>query len=185
MMRNGTAILAAAGAALSASVAFAETAPAVPKPAPQMAQLNVFTGQWSCFGRQADSIFGTAHPIDTLQLGTADLDGFWVVVRYTELRTGDNDHPSTGVYQYGYDPAGKQYLATWTDNFGGWGTQTSPGWQGNKLVLTGDYNSNGQRIPARDTFEQASTTQIVHTSELQANGQWIPLQSETCSKQSG
>lgn len=78
---------------------------------------------------------------------------------------------------------GKQYSATWVDSFGGSGTQTSPGWDGNKLVLTGNYTSNGQKIPARDTFEQANATTLVHTSEVQANGQWITLQSETCTKQ--
>jgi Protein of unknown function (DUF1579) len=182
-MRSMIAMVAASAAVFSGAAAFAQTAPApaAPKPAPQMAQLNAFTGTWSCFGNQADSVFGTEHPIDTLQVGTVELGGFWVVVRYTELLTGDNEDPSTGTYTYGYD--GKQFMATWVDNFGGWGTQTSPGWEGNKLVLVGDYNSNGQKIPARDTFEQASTNQIVHTSELQANGDWVTLQSETCSKQ--
>jgi hypothetical protein len=147
-----------------------------------MAQLGIFTGAWSCFGRQNDSVFGSAHPIDTLQVSTTDLGGFWLIMRYTELRTGDNDHPATGVYTYGFD--GKQYTATWNDSLGGFGTQTSPGWQGNKLVLTGDYTVDGQKIPARDTFEQASSVQVVHTAELQVNGnQWITLQSETCSKQ--
>ena len=184
-MRKAIAVTATLLASLTAPLAYAQTAspPATPKPAAQMAQLAAFTGTYSCFGRQADSVFGSAHPIDTLQQGVADLSGFWVVVRYTELLTGDNTDPSTGTYTYGYDTAAKQFFASWNDSFGGWGTQTSAGWDGNKLVLTGDYNSNGQKIPARDTFEQANATTLVHTSELQAMGQWVTLQSETCTKQ--
>src|SRR6478752_7827795 len=107
-MKASLTIVLTATVAFGASVALAE-GPTVPKPAAQMADLAVFTGTWSCFGRQADSVFGSAHPIDTLQTGASDLDGFWVEVRYTELRTGDNDQPSTGVYTYGYDPTGRLY----------------------------------------------------------------------------
>ncbi len=73
-------------------------------------------------------------------------------------------------------------MASWTDNFGGWGTQTSPGWDGKKLVLTGAYNIGGQKLAARDTFEQANTTTMAHLSELQAGKDWITLESETCHK---
>ncbi len=144
--------------------------------------MRYFAGTWSCFGAQPDSVFGAAHEVQTLAVAAYDLGGHWMSFRFTELRTGDNDNPSTGVYQYGYDTAANQYIATWTDNYGGWGTQTSKGWDGDNLVLVGDYNINGQKIAARDTFEKANSTRMIHEAELQVNGEWITLQSETCDK---
>jgi hypothetical protein len=172
-------------ALLVSSAAFAQSAsqnPAAPKPAPQMAQLNYFVGTWSCIGAQPYSVFGDDHEIQALAVGSTDLNGFWLQLRFTELRTGDNDDPGAWTYQIGYDTVGKQIVASWTDNYGGWGMQTSPGWDGNKLVLTGTYYVDGQKITARDTFEQANGTTMAHLSELEADKVWTTLDSETCHK---
>jgi hypothetical protein len=139
-------------------------------------------GSWSCIGAQPLSVFGDEHEIQALAVGSLDLDGRWLVMRVTELRTGDNEQPGTWIYHIGYDTVGKQYVANWIDSFGGWGVQTSPSVQNNRLVLTGTYSVDGQKISARDTFELANITTMVHVSEMQAGGTWVTIVSETCHK---
>ena len=185
-----TIVIASFAALAACTAASAQTATSTPrpsaeqeqlgaKPAPEMNELKVFEGAWVCTGNQSDSVFGSAHPIQTNVTGKSDLGGFWISVRYQEAITQENDHPATGVYSYSYDPTANQFIAIWTDNLGGWGVQTSPGWQDNKLVLVGDYTTAGQKIAARDTFTKTNVG-IDHLSELQSMGQWIPLLSESC-----
>ncbi len=184
-MKRAPAFLAIPVAVIAGSAALAQApaaVPTVPVPAPQMAQLNYFVGIWSCVGAQPFSVFGDDHEIQALAVAIMDLGGFWLQLKFTELKTGDNEHPGAWTYQIGYDASGKRYVATWNDNFGGWGTQTSPGWDGNKLVLTGTYVVNGQQMAARDTFEQANKTTMSHLSELEADKNWTVLESETCHK---
>jgi hypothetical protein len=149
-------------------------------PPAQMDQLKAFLGTWTCSGNQGDSLFGSAHPVQSAVTGKADLGGFWVQVRFEEQKTAENDHPATGVYSYSYNPTAKQFVAIWTDSLGGWGTQTSAGWLGDTLVLVGDYDVAGQKIGARDTFQRTSAGIVSHLSELQVQGQWIKLQNEFC-----
>jgi hypothetical protein len=171
-------------ALLFSAAAFAQSTPppAAAVPAPQMGQLAYFTGTWSCVGTQPTSVFGDEHEIQALLVGSYELDGFWMQIKVNELRTGDNDQPSAWTYEIGYDPAGKQYVASWTDNSGGWGSQTASGWDGNKLVLQGLYNVGRQQIAARDTFEKANETTMSHLSELLADKTWTAIESETCHK---
>ena len=185
-MRNALSFVVVPVALLFSAGALAQSTspiPTMPKPAPQMAQLNYFVGTWSCIGATPVSVFSDDHEIQALAVGAYALNGFWLQLGFTEIRTGDNDDPGAWTYQIGYDATGKQYLASWTDNYGGWGNQTSPGWdRDNVLVLTGTYNIGGQKIAARDTFEQANSTTMSHRSELQAANVWTVLESETCHK---
>ncbi len=88
-------------ALLVSSAAFAQAVspPAASKPAPQMAQLSYFVGTWSCIGAQPMSVFGDDHEIQALAVGSYDLAGFWLQLRFTELKTGDNEDPGAWTYQ--------------------------------------------------------------------------------------
>ena len=154
-----------------------------PGPALEMRQLQLFQGSWQCNGNQSDSVFGAGHAVQTAVSGKTDFDGHWMVVRFSERRTKANDHPTDGVFYFGFDPAAKQFVANWIDNLGGWGRQLSPGWQNDTLILTGDYNTGGQKLGARDTFQKKNDRSYVHRAELQkGDGTWVPLIEETCTK---
>ena len=158
--------------------AFAQTAPVTVTA--QMDQLKVFEGTWTCSGDQGHSLYGSSHSVETAVTGTADLGGAWIRVRYEENKTAENEHPTAGVYSYSYDPAAKQFVAIWTDSLGGWGTEISSGWQGGTMVLVGDYNTDGQKIGVRDTFQTTSAGGLNHVSELLFNGQSAKLHAERC-----
>lgn len=169
------AIAAAALAAVPAALAAG-----APKPDPELAQLKVFEGTWRCSGSQHDSIFGPPHAIETTLNGRTGFNGFWTSVRYTEKKTKANPTPTNGIYHYGFDPGAKQFVANWMDNQGGYGRQTTKGWEGDRLVLLGDYVSGGQRLAARDTFTKRGAKSLTHLFELQVSGNWVAVQDGTC-----
>ena len=56
-------------------------------------------------------------------------------------------------------------------------------WDGDKLMLTGDYVGGGQKLGSRDTFTKNGDTEIDHLGELQgADGKWTTLSQQTCKR---
>ncbi|MGH9316776.1 MAG: DUF1579 family protein, partial [Thermoanaerobaculia bacterium] len=143
-----------------------------PKPAPELAQLKVFEGSWMCEGNSPAGPFGPAHKTRSAWQTKLDLDGFWYTGTVTEMNTPENPHPVRGMFHEGYDGAAKQFLMIWVDNFGTWATETSPGWQGDTMVFTGDQNVMGEKATARDTFVKKGNTEVTHRYDLNMKGQW-------------
>lgn len=171
-------------AALAAALLFAGSvlAQETPKPAAEMAQLNGFAGNWACEGNAPASPFGPAHKTRSTTQGRLDLDGHWVVGTVKEAKTAENPHPLSGMYHMTYDSSAKSFVLIWVDNFGSWATTTSPGWQGNTMVFTGDQTMMGQKAKSRDTFIKKSDTEWGHRFEMDTRGQWDLIVEETCRK---
>jgi len=87
-----------------------------------------------------------------------------------------------GMFHITYDPAQKRYVLLWVDNTGGWSQETATGWEGDKLVFSGDGSMMGQKVTGRDTFIKATDGSFKHTMEAQMNGQWTSMGDETCKK---
>ena len=175
-MRN---TVASAVLLLAASSAVAQQAP---KPAAEMSQVKYFAGSWSCSGDAPAGPFGPAHKTKSSLALKSDLDGFWYSGMMTEMKTASNTQPVKGMLHVGYEPAGKQYVMVWVDNFGSWSTEMSPGWQGDTMVWTGDTMAMGEKAGARDTFVKKSDSEFTHKFELNMKGQWATIVDETCKK---
>ena len=102
----------------------------VPKPAPELAQLEYFLGTWHCEGTVPASPMGPAHKSRSTVVTRLDLDGFWYSGTVREEKAANNPHPMSGMFHETYDAAKKQFVMLWLDNFGGWSTETSTGWDG-------------------------------------------------------
>ena len=170
-----------AAAPLNGVLAQAPSGP--PKPPAELKQLDIFVGTVNCAGKQNASPFGAAHANETVYVGKRDLGGSWVLVRVNEKKTKVNPLPQQALWQISYDPAAKQFYTIWSDRFGGWGPQTSPGWQGDSMTVTGDYYVAGQKLGARDVFSRKSPQEFFHTVELTGpDGKWFTFIEETCRK---
>jgi hypothetical protein len=153
-----------------------------PKPAPELQQLKWFEGSWACEGNAPASAFGPAHKTqNALQMKLA-LDGHWLLGTVDEAKTAENPQPVKGVIQLGYDGGGKRFVMNWVDNFGSFATETSPGWQGDNMVWTGDQNVLGQKMGSRDSFTKKTATEFTHRFELENKGKWDLIVEETCKK---
>ncbi len=153
-----------------------------PKPAPEMAQVKYFAGSWTCSGDAPASPFGPAHKTQTKVMLKLDLDGFWYTGMVAEMKTASNKNPVKGTSHLTYDASTKQYMLVWVDNFGSWATQTSPGWQADTMVMTGEQTVMGEKATARDTFVKKSDREYTHKFELEMKGQWGTIVDETCKR---
>jgi len=158
----------------------ASPAPA-PKPAAELAQLKYFLGTWHCEGEVPASPMGPAHKSRATVVTRLDLDGFWYSGTVREEKTAGNPHAMTGMFHETYDPAKKQFVMLWVDNSGGWSTETSSGWEGDKMAFSGEATMGGEKSPVRDTFTKKSATEMVHSYEMTMGGQKI-AGDETCKK---
>jgi len=89
------------------------------------------TGTWTC----TQMLRGKMRP-DT-STTTIGMDGMWMVTQDTappfdQYRT----FPINGTSYLGYDPTIKQWVQIGVDSGGGYGTGSSPGWQGNMITWT-------------------------------------------------
>ncbi|HEV3075720.1 MAG TPA: hypothetical protein VHB47_14960, partial [Thermoanaerobaculia bacterium] len=123
---------------------------------------------------------GKAHPTSaTVNMGW-DLNGFFMSLRYEEKKTGVNPMPVTAVEHWGYSDELKKLVAGHVDSMGGYGTETTAGWEGNTMVWVGDDHMMGMRVPGRDTFVKHGDNEVTHLGEIQQNGAWIKQDEESC-----
>jgi hypothetical protein len=161
----------------------AKPPPAPPKPPvpdPALAQLKPLAGTWSCAGRTFGP--GPEHPTTATMTLAWHLDGFWLEVRYEEAKAAANPVPLSSVSEWGFDLLQKTLTSTTVDNVSGVDTQTTAGWQGDKLVFEGSARRFGTQFLDRDTFVRHGDSQLVHTLEASVNDSWIKLHEDTCNR---
>jgi hypothetical protein len=175
--------LAAAACAALLPGALAVAAPdAPPRPAAEMSNLKAFDGSWTCEGKSEASPFGPAGTMKGTVKSQADLGGFWQTGHIKSTMAGMPGSVE-GMFHMTYDAGTKQYVLLWVDNMGAYSHETSPGWQGDKIVFTGDMSMGGKKMTVRDTFtKDAGGTSLTHAWEGQIDGKWTALGSETCKK---
>jgi hypothetical protein len=154
-----------------------------PKPAPELANVKYFAGSWKCSGNAPASPFGPAHKSESTMTLKLDLDGFWYAGMMTEAKTASNPHPVKGMVHLGYDPAAKKYVMVWVDNFGSWATETSSGWEGDRMVWAGEQNVMGEKAYALDTFVKRGPDQYNHQFVLNMKGQAHTIVEESCRRE--
>jgi len=161
----------------------AKPPPAPPKPPvpdPALAQLKSLAGTWTCAGRTFGP--GPEHPTTATMTLAWHLDGFWLAVRYEEAKAAANPVPLSSVSEWGFDLLQKTLTSTTIDNVSGIDTQTTAGWQGDKLVFEGSARRFGTQFLDRDTFVRHGDSQLVHTLEASVNDSWIKLHEDTCNR---
>lgn len=169
-----------AGAAKPAPAKPPPAPPKPPVPDPALAQLRSLAGTWTCAGRTFGP--GPEHPTTATMTLAWHLDGFWLEVRYEEAKAAANPVPLSSVSEWGFDLLQKTLTSTTVDNVSGIDTQTTAGWQGDKLVFEGSARRFGTQFLDRDTFVRHGDSQLVHTLEASVNDSWIKLHEDTCNR---
>jgi len=149
---------------------------------PELAQLDFFLGNWNCSGKTFASPMGPEHATVGTVHTVKSVGDRWVHVNYDEKKTAANPTPfHVGVYM-GYDAAKKEFVEGCVDNFGGYCTQSSKGWNGDTLAFEGTVNADGP-AGSRDTFVKKGAGELTHRGEMQGpDKQWVKTDEETCRK---
>ena len=144
----------------------------MPRPAPEMDQLKAIAGEWSCDGTMPAGAMGPGSPpqkIKSTMKMKKSLDGFWYTIDYEEKKT--KDHPAIKAHgPMGYDPLQKKFIMFGVDNMGGYVTETSPGWEGDKMVMTGEGMMMGQKAAVRDTITKKGDKEFVWSTDMKMGG---------------
>lgn len=125
-------------ALLALAVGSAWAAPAIestpaPKPKkPDFATFAFFVGHWACSSKQANR----PAPAPSTQDWAMDDTGYWM--------TGTGDSPAVKWFPYAtkaqtritYDSDAKLWIYEYSDDLGGYGFFTTPGWKGDTAVWT-------------------------------------------------
>ena len=154
--------------------------PKPPVPDPALAQLKPLAGTWTCTGHTFGP--GPEHPTGATMTLAWHLDGFWLEVRYDETKAAANPVPVSSVSEWGFDLLQKILTSQTVDNVSGVDSQTTAGWQGDKLVFEGSARRFGTQFLDRDTFVRHGDSQFVHTVEASVNDSWIKLHEDTCNR---
>ncbi|HXJ20408.1 MAG TPA: DUF1579 family protein [Polyangia bacterium] len=160
----------------------AAAAPPAPKPAAELDQLKMFEGSWRCEGKQPAGPFGPEQEYKSSFKGKKDIDNFWIAIEYDQKKSKTHQMPIKARGFLGYDPAAKKYVTIGADNTGGWISESSPGWESDKLVFTGDGSMGGQKVSFRETYTKKSDKELTWSGEMKMGKDWISVGNDTCKK---
>ena len=181
--RSITGALAAAAIVAVVPCTFVQAAPpeTAPKPAAEMSSLKFFDGSWTCSGEALPTPMGPGGKMTGAVKSHTDLGGFW---QSGTVKTTGGGMPAgmEGMFHMTYDPGAKQYMLLWVDSMGGHSQETSTGWEGDKIVFSGESAMGAQKMMVRDTFTKAADGSMKHDWEGQFDGKWTPMGNETCKK---
>lgn len=162
----------------SAFVGAAQQGP--PKPAPEMAQIAYFEGNWTCSGKMMESPMGPAGATTSTAQIRKDMNGHF----QTGVIKGQmpNTPPFEGQFHVTYDGGSKRFVMMWVDNMGGWSQSSSAGWKGETLTWEGEGHMGAMTMKQREAFTKSGPASMKHTSEGEMNGKWMTLGEESCTK---
>jgi hypothetical protein len=182
-MRTGGLIVCVGFALCGASaLAFAQEKPGPARPIPELDQLKSLEGNWRCDGKVPAGPMGPEHTYKATFKVKKDLDGYWYVAEYEQRKSKDNPAPIRAHAYFGYDGGTKKYVLNAFDNLGGLMAETSPGWDGERLVATGDGTAMGQKVAFRETFTKKSERELTWLGEMKMGKDWMVVGNDTCKK---
>ncbi|HEX2659579.1 MAG TPA: hypothetical protein VHU40_14950 [Polyangia bacterium] len=171
--------------ATTPAIPHAVAAPAAPgpKPAPELDQLKFLRGRWRCDGKQfATPMFGPEHVFTATAEGKPMVDGFWDQYTYEE-RKSPTHHGLKVQGQWGWDQGAKHFTRVAVTNAGDWDSGTAPGFEGDKLVWTGEFSGPLGRMAYRHTLTKKSDKEWSHALELKdPSGKFAPINEVTCKR---
>jgi hypothetical protein len=179
-------VLAAGLAAAVWAQASGRTAAATKRPQagphPALDQLRFFAGTWQCTGTSHAQ--GKTHPTSARATAAWTRGGSMLSIRYQELKSEANPTPLNAVEHLSYSQERRKLVAGQSDSFGRRGSHTTAGWEGNKLVWTGEAHQAGMKMASRETFVRNGDDEFSHLGEFQVNGTWTRQVEETCRRSS-
>jgi hypothetical protein len=173
---------AAAAPAAAPAVAAPATPPPAPKPPAELEQLKMFEATWRCEGKQPAGPMGPEQDYKSTFKGKKDVESFWISFEYSQKKSKAHSMPIMAKGYIGYDPAAKKYVSMGVDNMGGSVTESSPGWEADKLTFTGDGQMGGQKISFRETYTKKGDKEMIWAGEMKMGKDWIPVGTDTCKK---
>jgi hypothetical protein len=131
----------------------------VPIPKPDFSPMNFLVGTWTC----TQPLRGKTR--SETDVYTMSNDGMWLVDAATSPPFDQYRTVAQNTMTYmTYDPTIKQWVTTTYDNFGGYGLESTSGWQGNvaswsgKGLDGGSYSDVIRKVSDTESSDANTTT---------------------------
>jgi hypothetical protein len=156
----------------------------LPRPAPELGQLDWLKGSWRCDGTTPAGAMAPGSPAQkykaTFKFGRT-LDGYWADMEYEQKKSPT--HP-TAVKVHGlinWDASQGKFVAWGFDSLGGVSVVTASvndgGW-----VATGEQVMGGKRVPYRESITRQGDREMVSKGEVKMGADWTTLFENVCKK---
>jgi hypothetical protein len=123
----------------------------VPVPHPDFSSMNFLVGTWTC----TQPLRGKTR--SETDVYTMSSDGMWMADAATSPPFDQYRTVAQNSMTYmTYDPTVKQWVTVYYDNLGGYGIESTPGWQGNTASWSGT-GLDGTKVA--DVITKVSDTQ--------------------------
>lgn len=156
----------------------------MPKPAPQLKELQPFIGNWDCKGELYNSPeFGPGHKIVATVSSKWILGNFWVSTDFKETKTKVAPEPFHGLIFLGYDGERKEFALGSLDNLGSYETAGATGWVGDTMTFEGPQHTGTETLTVRDAFTKSGTTKMSHVYSVKGkDGSWRKIEEDHCTR---
>jgi hypothetical protein len=155
--RTTATLVATAMLAISATAAHAAAPTPVPDAKANLGSMAFYVGTWNC-----KSTVRGAHRTNTTTY-TMDYNGRWLKAH--DIAPPFDKYRKRAIMSdtwTGYNADSHQWVQTFLDDFGNYGTSTSPGWSGNKITFTVVLSNDGST--GSDTLTKVSDTETTDTT---------------------
>lgn len=154
-------------------------------PPEQLASIAKFyVGSWHCEGKVTPAP-GVGKTFNSKSNSTwaLTLDGFWLAATSEGEKVPEMPLPTVAKSEVRitYDRTTKSFVSMGVTNRGGHFAATSKGWEGDKLMWTGNV-SGLIKTKTRSTLTKKSDTEYHTLGERMEGGKWVTSADETCKK---
>jgi hypothetical protein len=148
----------------------------------RLRELDPLGGKWTCKGTAFAMGDSPQHAVIANLDGKWILGGKWLDVHYTETKTKANPNPFEVRAFFSYDPEQKKLVLGSIQSDGGYSTETSTGWEGDRIVFVGPNHMGGTTLNGRDTWTKKGKSGMTYTFEVEDKGKWGKVIEETCTR---
>ncbi len=150
----------------------------------ELEQMAWMLGTWRCKATILFSLDGSKRISFATQTTRLALNRTWFSNYYQETKDNTNKPPLISQDYFTYDPNTLTWIGNGIDTAGNSWTLSSPGWEENKMVWTGNALIRGKEIPFRYTWFKKSVREFELVGELKPADEWITVDRIVLKKQS-
>jgi hypothetical protein len=157
---------------------------APPKPAPEfLAATKYFLGSWNCDGKMAAGPWGPEMKATSTLGFKLTMNDFYMSIDGDQKIAGPQPMSMSFHGMNGWDPMSKKLMRNDYDSTGGYVALSSPGWEGDKIVFSGEGMMMGKKMKMRHTMAKKGDAEFVSTFEtIGADGKPSPMGEDVCKK---
>lgn len=154
------------------------------KPVNKLHELDALGGKWQCKGTVYAFADMPKHEVVSTVTSAWILNNKWFDMHYAETKTKENPMPFEVRAFFTYDEAAKKFAMGSLGNDGGYATEESNGWEGEKLVFVGPNHGFGPAaLTGKDTWTKKGANGMMYSFELEEKpGAWKKIIEATCTR---